>query len=237
MKNWFPLTDYDFYGYLANGFVLLFVVDYIFSGGVMGRENWTFVQIVLAIAVAYFAGQIFAIPSSIVLEHWLARRVLRPPTALLVGAVQMRRIDWFIARWMVGRYYEPLPEATRRMILEKAAAATNKAIAEIESDPEAIFGVAFTVARRNEDTRQRIDAFRNQYGLNRNMAFTALISACLFFGKAWSDEQSEVHLFAAFASILAAVGLFIRFLKFYSTFAAEVLRTFAFSTHNAHDGG
>ena len=237
MKSWFPLTDYDFYGYLANGFVLLFVVDYIFSSGaIMGRENWTFVQIVLAIAVAYFTGQIFDIPSSIVLEHWLARRVLRPPTALLVGAVQMRRLDWFIARWMVGRYYEPLPETTRRIILEKAATATNKDSVEIESDPEAIFGVAFTVARRNEDARQRMDAFRNQYGLNRNVAFTALISVCLFLWKAGNDDESRAYLFAAFALILA-VGLFIRFLKFYSAFAAEVLRTFAFSTHNANDGG
>ena len=96
--------------------------------------------------------------------------------------------------------------------------------------------MAFTVARRNEDARQRMDAFRNQYGLNRNVAFTALISACLFLGNVCNDDESRVYLFAVFALILA-VGLFIRFLHFYSAFAAEVLRTFAFSTLNANDGG
>ena len=73
--------------------------------------------------------------------------------------------------------------------------------------------MAFTVARRNEDARQRMDAFRNQYGLNRNVAFTALISVCLFLWKAGNDDESRAYLFAAFALILA-VGLFIRFLKF-----------------------
>ncbi|MCH8276726.1 MAG: hypothetical protein IIA50_04195 [Bacteroidetes bacterium] len=37
MRNWFPLTDYDFYGYLASGFTILFAIDLAFNGGaVMG---------------------------------------------------------------------------------------------------------------------------------------------------------------------------------------------------------
>ena len=53
MKNWFPFTDYDFYGYLASGFVLLFAVDYVFTDGIMRRrEKWTGVKSVLAVAVA-----------------------------------------------------------------------------------------------------------------------------------------------------------------------------------------
>ena len=201
----------------------------------MIRQNWTFVEIVLAVAIAYFTGQIAAIPASILFEHWLARRVLRPPTALMIGAAPIRKIDKFIARCVVGRYYEPLPKATRDVILQKAAAANKKSVDELVSDPEAVFGVAFTVARQNEDARQRMDIFRNQYGLNRNVAFTALITACLFLGKTPKDGELGTSYLTVFALILA-VGLFSRFLKFYSAFAAEVLRTFAYSTTNTNDG-
>jgi hypothetical protein len=232
MRNWFPFTDYDFYGYLASGFVLLFAADYALTGGaIMLRKDWTFVETVLAVSVAYFAGQIAASPSSVLLEHWLARRVLRPPIALMIGAAPMRKIDSFLAKWVVGRYYEPLPEATRTTILEKAAAAQGKSVEEIAGDPEAVFGPAFVAARQNEDARQRMDDFRNQYGLNRNMAFTALLSTALFLGKVFYDGDDRTYLFAGFA-LLLAVGLFARFLKFYSAFAGEVLRIYAFDPEN-----
>lgn len=229
MRNWFPFTDYDFYGYLASGFVLLFAADYAFTGGsFMLRDEWSFVEIVLAVAVAYFVGQIVAAPSSVLLEHWLARRVLRPPVALMIASAPPRRIERFLARYVVGRYYEPLPEAIRQAVLDKAAKATNSAVADIEHDAEAVFGSAFSVARRSEDASRRMDDLRNQYGLNRNMAFTALVAWLLFLGKAVANGASDAYIVSAL-SILMAIGLFARFLKFYSSFGAEILRTFAFS--------
>ena len=228
MRNWFPFTDYDFYGYLANGFVLLFALDFALTGGdIMLRDKWTFVEVVLAVCVAYFTGQIAAAPSSVVLEHWLARRVLHPPTALLLAMVPMRGVDRFLARWVVGRYYEPLPETTRSAILEKAAAATQAATEDLASDPEAVFGPAFAAARKSQDASQRMDGFRNQYGLNRNMSFTALLASVVFLANAIISSHAQSVAWAALAFLLA-VGLFARFLKFYSAFAAEVLRTFAF---------
>lgn len=236
MRNWFPFTDYDFYGYLASGFVLLFAADYVLTdGSLMIREDWAFVEVVLAVAVAYFTGQFVASPSSILLEHWLARRVLRPPTALLLAVVPARRVDRFLARRVIGRYYEPLPEATRNLILKNAAAAHGSSIEDARGDPEAVFGLAFVEARKSADTRQRMDDFRNQYGLNRNMSFTAIVASALFLGQAVLAGDSRSYLLAALAFVLA-LGLFARFLKFYSAFAAEILRAFAYSSPPSSNG-
>jgi len=50
MRNWFPFTDYDFYGYLASGFVLLFAADYVLvEETLMLRQDWAFVEIVLVV--------------------------------------------------------------------------------------------------------------------------------------------------------------------------------------------
>lgn len=232
MRHWFPFTDYDFYGYLASGFVLLFTVDFVLTdGSIMLRRDWTFVEIVLVVALAYFTGQIAAAPSSIVLEHWLARRVLRPPIALMLAMAPMRRMDRFIARCVVGRYYEPLPEATRRTVLAKVAAANNVPVEEVATDPEVVFGPAFAVACKHEGAKQRMDEFLNLYGLNRNMSFTALLACGLFFGKAISSCDSQSYTWSGL-TLLLAVGLFARFLKFYSAFSAEILRTFAFAGEN-----
>src|SRR4051794_34978690 len=89
MKSYFPFTDYDFWAYLASGCLLLFSVDYAIMGGrFMFREHWPFVEIVLAVSLAYAVGQLSTSLSSPILEHWLARSVLYPPISLQVGLVQ-----------------------------------------------------------------------------------------------------------------------------------------------------
>lgn len=94
MRNWFPFTDYDFYGYLASGFVLLFAADYVLvEETLMLRQDWAFVEIVLVVSVAYFVGQMIASPSSLLLEHWLARRVLQSPLSLMLSAPPTRWIE------------------------------------------------------------------------------------------------------------------------------------------------
>lgn len=231
MRNWFPFTDYDFYGYLASGFVLLFAADYVLvEETLMLRQDWAFVEIVLVVSVAYFVGQMIASPSSLLLEHWLARRVLQSPLSLMLSAPPTRWIERFVGCCLVGRNYQPLPESTRSRISEKTA------IADLGNDPEAVFAPAFVVARKNEDTCRRLDEFRNQYGLNRNMAFAVLCVAALFLGDSAIGGDRQSYLFSGL-SLVFAVGLFVRFLKFYSSYAAEVLRTFAFSGPEPATGG
>jgi hypothetical protein len=228
LKQWFPFTDYDFYGYIACGLVLLFAADYWHNGGhyLMHHNQWTFFQGVLVVTLAYITGQIIAMPSSTILENGLARSILRPPTVILMSNKQTWYERW-IARLLGGRYYEPLPQGTRDNILDNAEKQTGKSRAHLSDHLEEVFMPAYVSSRTIEDSRKRMDDFRNQYGFNRNMAFSSLISACLLFHSAWRDSDPDAKTFAILA-LLLSLGMFLRFLKFYSCFSAEALRTYAF---------
>jgi len=234
MRNWFPFTDYDFYAYLAAGMLLLFALDYSITGGdIMLRKEWPFIQIVAVVAVAYITGQLVASPSSVILEHWLARRVLHPPMAILVGLRSPRRREVLIQRYLVGRYYEPLPSTLRDRILSEVARVLSVSKDKIV-DPEEVFQIAFPVARSVPDASLRMDQFRNLYGFSRNVAFVALVAALSFGLRAWLLPDPPVWWWAA-AALVAAIWLFARFLKFYAAFAAEVARTYASKIAQAVD--
>ena len=226
MKNWFPFTDYDFYAYLTAGLIVLFALDYGFGGNlIVSRENWPFIHVVFVIAMAYLVGQIIAGTASIVLEHWIARRILRPPIAVMMGLGKMRCVEAFIGRWLIGRYYEPESENRRSIILKKVAKKLGKRSEDID-DPEDVFQVAFPVARAIRDSADRMDNFRNLYGFSRNSAFAGLISAGAFVYRAVVTDENGLYWWVL-VIILLSFGMYVRFLKFYAAYSAEVLRTFA----------
>jgi len=227
MKSWFPFTDYDFYGYLACGFAVLFAADHVLlSQTIMLREQWPFVQIVLVVALAYCTGHIVAAPSSIFLEHFVARRLLTPPMTILAGLKALNRFERFFGRCVIGRYYEPISATIREKALARIATATGKPIDEIKPDGELVFQFAFEASKSVPETAKRLEEFRNLYGLCRNMSFAGIVVALLFLGEGILTPDPIDWKWVA-ASLIFAVGLFIRFEKFYCAFAAEALRTFA----------
>lgn len=230
MKQYFPFTNYDFYGYLSCGLLLLFVVDYWCSGGhYLARDNWTVFQGALVVSLSYIIGQIIATLSSFLLEHVLARMLLRSPLVILLSERQGATRHWLI-HLVVNRYYAPLPSSVRAKIFENAEKHTGLSRAELEANIEEIFEPAFHVARTIEDVRKRMDDFRNQYGFNRNMAMSGCIAAGLLFHSA-CHGNIEAYKWTVLALVLS-LGMLLRFLKFYSSFTTEVLRTYAFHKIN-----
>jgi hypothetical protein len=228
MKQWFPFTDYDFYAYLTAGMVFIAACDYSLAGQVLiDRSEWTLVQIVFWTAVAYLAGQLLAAPSSALLEHFVVRTVLRPPIAIQLGLIERRWRERVVAFLFANREYAPLPKEIRGRIIERAAKALDVEIDSL-SDPEAIFGVAYLVARRSEDAVSRMDQFRNLYGFSRNISFVGLLAAGIIGYRYWQSPAADVGYFL-FGSLLLAIGMFGRFVKFYAAFGAEVLRAFGTS--------
>lgn len=226
-KDWFPFTDYDFYSYLACGLVLLFGFDYWSTGGqYLLHDNWTFFQGALAISLAYVTGQIIAIPSSIFIEHWLARKVLRPPAILLISGTQ-NKTEKFIEKFLIGRHYSPLPKGVIEKIFSKAEQDTELSRQELEKDIKEIFVPALELARSVPETKSRIDFFRNQYSFSRNMAFSGLVITILFCDSALRSGNESALPFAILSSIMS-FGMLVRFLKFYSCCATEVLRAYAY---------
>ncbi len=226
MNNWFPFTDYDFYAYLTVGMIVLFSLDYGISGGEIAfKENWPFVHIAFAVAVAYIVGQITAAIASVVLEHWLVRWILRPPVAVMMDLGTQRTRERFVGRWIIGRYYEPLPENMRQVILRSVSRAIDRRPEEI-TDPEDVFQTAFPEAYKEESAARRMDEFRKLYGFSRNIALSGLVGtgAIVYRGQ---DSGPDSLYWWGFIVFCMSVMMFGRFLKFYAAYGAEVLRTYA----------
>ncbi len=227
MKSWFPFTDYDFYAYLASGSLLIAALDITGNGGqLVAQKNWPVAQVILLVAAAYVAGHLIASLSSWLLERLLARRLLAPPTAILLGMKKATLFQRAFAAVFIAQYYEPLPPSIAKRIFANAEAALQTAPGSLEQEPDTIFQVAYVAARESEDARMRVDDFRNQYGFCRNIAMVALIAAIAFGVRAIQTGDAFFTTWALI-SLFVAGGMTARFLKFYSTFATEVLRALA----------
>lgn len=224
MKDWFPLTSYDFYAYLTAGMIAIAAFDHAFMASVLAnRTQWTVVDGVFWVAIAYLAGQIIAIPSSGLLEHVLARRVLRAPAQLLLGLKPLRWRERAVAVIFSAREYQPFPPPYRASILVKAGKELGIDAASVSA--EAAYQVAFPHARAVADCASRLDTFLNQYGMCRNVSFASLLAGIMLSIGAWQAPTTTNIVLCAGAYLLA-IGLFGRFLKFYAAYAREVLRTF-----------
>lgn len=224
MKDWFPLTNYDFYAYLTAGMVVLAAYDHAFMGSWLAQEtHWTIVAGVFWAAVAYLLGQVLAIPSSALLELWLARRVLRPPSEILLGLQPPRRRERFITTVCGAREYRPFPAPNQICIRQKIAEKLGVDAGTI--DAEAAFQCAFPHARGVADTATRLDGFLNQYGMCRNVSLAAGVAA-IFLAIAACRTHDWRTTELAGGAIILSVGLFFRFIKFYAAYAREVFRTY-----------
>jgi hypothetical protein len=154
MKNQFPFTDYDFFAYIAAGFVFLFALDHALHTTWMIRPTWTVVEGLFMTACAYATGHLLAGLASAMIERRLVARWLGKPTILLFGSEAGPA--WF--RRLLPSHYEPLPQKTRELILTKAAAEG------ISGPGEALFWLCFNAARNNKTAMDRMSAFINLYG-------------------------------------------------------------------------
>lgn len=224
MKDWFPLTSYEFYAYLTSGMVVLAAADRALMGSTLASHtDWKVVVAVFWAAIAYLIGHIVAIPSSAIFEHLIAKRLLRDPSTVILGLQPQRFRERCFGTAVGAREYEPLPADYRAGIITKLARALNVSEQNIQAD--AAFQCAFSPARSIPDSASRMDTFLNQYGLCRNVSFASLIATVLLTILACRTGDHTDVLLALGAGVLA-LGLFIRFIKFYAAYTREVYRAF-----------
>ncbi len=193
-------------------------------GSTLAREqHWTIVPGVFWAIVAYLAGQIIAMPSAILLEHVVARRILRPPFEIVLGIHPPRRRELWLSAISGAREYQPFPVPNQTRIMGKLATGLN--VASTAIDGETAFIVAFPHARGVADTASRLDNFINQYGMCRNVSMAAIIATAMLAYASWRNHNRVPSTMMIGAAILA-VGLFLRFLKFYAAYTREVFRTY-----------
>lgn len=214
----FPFTSYDFWAYLASGFLLLGAIDLAAGTGLMLLKDWAWPQTAIAVAAAYIAGQLTAGLSSLVLERGLVGHVLGFPRDNLFGQTKVCR--W--VRWCLGAYYTPLPTKT-----QEAALAKGKALG-IDGPGEQLFWPAFTAAKANPKAIERMDNFLNMYGFARNIALVGFLDAAILGWSYHFHHGGPLHGNVALVCLVVGVGMTLRYMKFLRHYGVEVFTTFAY---------
>ena len=220
-----PFTSFDFWSYLASGFLLLCAIDSAYGYGLLGRKDRNVVEGILAVSVAYVIGHVVASLSSVFLERVLIDKRLGWPSAVLFG--KSKAPKWVQKLWILSYYYEELPDETRNAILAKAKAAG------VSESGAALFWLAYAKASGSDSTMSRLAEFLNQYSFSRNVALVSLGNACVFLGVYLQPSGTQQQLAFACIALVVGVVLAARYLKFLRHYSLELFISFAYAEEKA----
>jgi hypothetical protein len=210
-----PFSVYDFFGYLVPGFLLVAVMDFALVGPIAG-ERWVLrddLGVVYGLTwtvIAYIIGHVLASPSEWLLQEIMVRKWLNSPNTNLFNDHPKKNGRF---RFFSG-YYKPLPSPIRKRILEKAKAEG------INETGEALFYHAWGKVKKDQDAMARLYIFLYLYGFSRNVSFACML-AFLVMVAGCVLEGSWINLTWAFLSLVAAVGMLYRYLKFYRHYSVD----------------
>lgn len=211
-----PFSVYDFFGYLASGFMLLCVTDYAFDGNWILRESLPPVQLAVYVVLGYILGHVVANVSSYLLEHRFLRGILVSPEETLFDE-KPREGGWAS---IFPVFYKPFPAETRNRVLEKARRAG------IDRAGRGLFFHCLPVVMTHEHVLGRLNTFLNLYGFCRNTSMAAMFSVPLLIAGQIAHFQWPKFWWTVGALCLA-VGMFYRYLKFFRHYTEEVFRVYA----------
>ncbi|AMV19634.1 hypothetical protein [Planctomyces sp. SH-PL14] len=217
-----PFSVYDFFAFLATGFIVLCAADYAFDLGWLQKDKLPPGMIVFLTLGAYVLGHIVANLSSYFLEHKFLRGVLKSPEeTLFIETVG----GW---SYLFPIFYKPFPVETQKKILDRAKAAG------LDCPGRGLFFHCHTIVKRDKGTADRLSNFLNVYGFCRNACMASLIAAAMLFVAAVRHLKLKSgavldgdKLVWAGVAVLVAVGLFYRYLKFFKHYTEEVFRDYA----------
>jgi hypothetical protein len=219
MENKIPFTSYDFWAYLVAGLMFLFALDHVTGSDIVSKSSWTIAQASLALGGAYIAGHLIASASSVILESLLVGRLLGSPRNVLFGNAKA----WRWVRRILPTYFKPLPLETRNAALARAA------IEGVHQPGEALYWMARQQAKEYPAVLSRLESFLNLYGFCRNIALVGFLDSGLLYWFYYFGAGTEKDLHLAVVTLLVAIGMTFRYLKFFRHYALEVFTSFAHS--------
>lgn len=215
--NQLPFSVYDFFGYLASGVIVLGGLAAAFVGYEPLQDPPSLLVGILLIITAYVVGHIVANLAGDLIERRLARNYLGAPTEILLGS----RTPGGAAGAILPGYSTPLPSGVQDRIKELAG----------DRSGEALFFHCHAVMKSDSVVQSRLQAFLNLYGFCRNMTLALLIAAiCLAVGLFVGTAETGPDVGPGWwlgAAVLAALGMFYRYLKFYRQYAVELFTSYA----------
>lgn len=219
MDQKIPFTSYDFWAYLSAGFLLLFAVDQAAGTSLLMRDSWTVVQGIIAVSLAYAIGHLVASVSSWLFERVLVGKLLGYPRNVLFGKPKA----WNWIRRCIPAYFEPLPEATQKAVLEKGGKLG------VSAPGDALFWPAFANARATPAVMARLNDFLNLYGFCRNAALVGFLDFAILYWSYLQPKGPPEHLLYSRIALIVGIGMTLRYLKFFRHYASEVFTSFAYA--------
>lgn len=216
--NRVPFAAYDFFGYLASGFLLIIGMELAVGFPRVLGQDLKPIDVVALLLAVYVAGQLVAGPSKTVLEDGLVEKVLGRPNVNLFRAKR----PWL--RWILfPGFYKPLPSDIRERVLARAAgegiAGTGEALfLHVRYSPD---------IRTDEKLLGRLDTFLNLYGFARNLAFTSLLVGVTLGAQAWWFRVEPSLSKYAITALALGILLLYRYLKFFRQCSYELFNTYA----------
>ena len=235
-----PFSFYDFFGYLAPGFLTLAVIDLVFLDKYLYKQDKSIVAFwVLLVGGAYLVGHVLALFCNSVYERLIVSKWLKKPATNLFLD---REIG--LEGKLFKNYFESLPEQIRKKILEKAtrehleipklieAALPNKKITnkdltdDLKNDIRALYLHAHSRVKLNEVAMAQQDTFLKLYGFARNISFSSLVATFLIIYHCIAHclSQNWHWLVVFFVSFIA---MFYVYLKFYRWHTRELFLAYS----------
>lgn len=219
MKFSVPFTNYDFYAYLVSGLAVLVAWDWALGTAELLRADIPWPKVLVIGVLAYVLGEIIASLSGFVIENLSSHLFRHPKDELWADENQKKKykIRWF------GRYYQPLTNRVRAIIDSKLGRSFPE-FGEMSIGDR--YECVYAIVRRDSDTAARLEESRNQYALARNISMAALLNIPVF-AIAYLDIEKRGDAELLFGlSLLIFGGMWLRFMKFYSTFYAQAFRAY-----------
>lgn len=218
------LSDYDIFGYLAPGLVLLTVSDMTFGTSIFA-SGLTVATGAFIVIAAYVLGQITAAAAALVWDRFLVRAIMGMPTEILMRQRSKALFGW--RKWLFSGYFEPLPSEVRRRALDRAGFSEQDANAAPDQKwGERVFARAWPILKRDPVPYGRMESFLRLYGFCRNISFVAFIVAVLF----WIKPPAVAGIagpMPALVALAVSIAMFHRYLKFLRLYSFEVFSTYA----------
>lgn len=215
--NQLPFSVYDFFGYLASGAVVLAGITVAFVGYAPLRNTPGLLIGLLLIIAAYVIGHIVANLTGDLVERRIVANRLQRPTDILLG---FHTPSARMAALLPG-YSSPLPPAVGDQVKKLAG----------DRDCGALFFHCHAVMKSDSAVQARLDTFVTLYGFCRNMlGALLLVAVCLGAGLLIGSADTGPAVGPGWwlaASLLAALGMFYRYFKFYRQYAVELFTSYA----------
>jgi len=210
-----PFSVYDFFAYLASGFVVLLIGGYAFDIDALPEKDASSVLLLAWVVTAYVTGHVVAHLSGSVIENGLVRERLGSSATFFASVLGWRRV-------LFRSYLEPLPGRVIERVLSRA-----------NTSPDAsLFFHCWAVAKRDPVAFGRMNTFLNLYGFARNIAMACALGVMLLtagalrpFLDGGSPDARKQWLIVPIAVI--GLVMFYRYLKFLRLYAVELYVTYA----------